>query len=184
VKAVLAKARAAVDAKRGSEQTQATIRVASQTPMVSAPVAVAEAAPPAVIPPVVETKPPVVETPKPPAPVAAKPAPAPVITTPATVPPQAAKRVAGGGTAESHHKTGRALMMEDKFEDAIAELSVAIEMNPNLALAINARGYSQLRLRRYTEALRDFERALALDPSYQNAQQNRAAARRMLGLKD
>ena len=75
-------------------------------------------------------------------------------------------------------------MMEDKFEQAIAELTVAIEMNPNHALATNARGYSQMRLGRYTEALRDFDRALAFDPNYQNAKQNRAAARRSLGLKD
>jgi tetratricopeptide (TPR) repeat protein len=100
------------------------------------------------------------------------------------VKPAPAPVAASGGTAESHHKAGRALMAQDRFEEAVAELSAAIEINPNHTLAFNARGYAQMRLRRYTEALRDFERALALDPNYQNAQQNRAAARRALGLKD
>ena len=34
-------------------------------------------------------------------------------------------------------------MAQDRFEEAISELNIAIEMNPNHALAINARGYAQ-----------------------------------------
>ena len=46
---------------------------------------------------------------------------------------------------------------------------------------MNARGYAQLRLRRYQQAIDDCSQAIRLNPRYGNAYWNRSAAKRAMG---
>jgi Tfp pilus assembly protein PilF len=49
-----------------------------------------------------------------------------------------------------------------------------------LARAYNARGFAYLRQRDYQHAIADFDQAIKLDPKYENATQNKAAAIRAM----
>jgi tetratricopeptide (TPR) repeat protein len=111
-------------------------------------------------------------------------APPPAVPKPeAAAPKPALPAAAGGKSAEGHHMAGRALLQQGRFEEAMAELDSALEMNPKLALAWNARGYSKMRLGRYMDAVMDFDKALELNPGYANAKQNKEAAFRMMNPK-
>jgi tetratricopeptide (TPR) repeat protein len=64
------------------------------------------------------------------------------------------------------------------YEDAIAEFTQAIEINPALAAAHFARGVVYWReLNDYERAVRDFTRALELNPRLANAYLNRGLSR-------
>lgn len=71
-------------------------------------------------------------------------------------------------------------MQESRFDAAIVELTCAVELNPKLALAWNALGYAKMRLGRYMEAVLDFDKAIEINPAYENAKQNKESAFRML----
>ena len=60
-------------------------------------------------------------------------------------------------------------------------MSQAIQLNPNVAHAYNARGYVYMRQHDYQHALADFNDAIRLQPNYPNAYQNRAVTRKALG---
>ena len=72
-------------------------------------------------------------------------------------------------------------MEQEKFEEALENFDQALQLDPNHALALNARGYARLRLRYYETALSDFNDAIRLNPSYANAYWNRSAAKKALG---
>jgi tetratricopeptide (TPR) repeat protein len=114
-----------------------------------------------------------------PAPAAAA-APAPPASSPAPTAPPAAPPKDAARRAEACHAEGRRLIQQERFEEAIVQLTCAVTLNPKAALAWNARGYARMRLGRYREAIADFDRALALQPSYENARQNREAALRRI----
>jgi Flp pilus assembly protein TadD len=84
------------------------------------------------------------------------------------------------GNAQQHEARGRAFTQSEKYPEALAELTQAIQLNPNASRAYNARGYVYLRLRDYQYALADFNDAIRLDPNYANAIQNRAAVLKLL----
>ena len=63
-------------------------------------------------------------------------------------------------------------------------MSEAIRLDPYLATAFNARGYCYFRLKRYQEAIADFDQAIKLNPAYGNAYTNRASARHASGNED
>ena len=85
--------------------------------------------------------------------------------------------------AEQHDQRGRALTASGKYDEAIAELTEAIRLQPDLARAYNGRGYVYLLKRDFQHALADFDDAIRLDPNYANAIANRATALRGLGKK-
>lgn len=80
------------------------------------------------------------------------------------------------GNAETHHQAGRNLLQSGKFQQAVEELTLAVQMNPRLALAWNARGYAYMRLAQWQKAVADFDQALSIDPNYANARRNRESA--------
>jgi tetratricopeptide (TPR) repeat protein len=100
-------------------------------------------------------------------------------------PPSALATRAGDDTAgkiaDRYNRRGRSLSNRGKFDEALRILSQAIEIDPNLPAALNARGYAQLRLRNYERAIGDFSKAIRLNPNYVNAYHNRAVARRLAG---
>lgn len=81
------------------------------------------------------------------------------------------------------NKLGRELINKGDFEQAANVLTEAVALDPGMAQAWNALGFAKMLLRRYDEALADFDRALKLDPNYANAQQNRASAVRAMGAR-
>jgi tetratricopeptide (TPR) repeat protein len=67
------------------------------------------------------------------------------------------------------------------FEEALADLTRAIELDPGLAWAIAGRGDTYRIMRRYEEALADFTRAIELDPGLAWAIADRGNTCRVMG---
>jgi tetratricopeptide (TPR) repeat protein len=83
--------------------------------------------------------------------------------------------------ANRFYRQGRDLSEQENFEAAVQAFDQALEIDPTHALALNARGYAQLRLRNYQGAIDDCTQAIRLNPSYANAYVNRSVARRASG---
>ena len=78
----------------------------------------------------------------------------------------------------AHRSRGNRSSDRSAYDEALAELTQAIELDPNLAQAHYARGAIYWReLNDYGRAVRDFSSALALDPRIANAYLNRALSR-------
>jgi tetratricopeptide (TPR) repeat protein len=87
-------------------------------------------------------------------------------------------------SAAAHNQLGRDLLNQGKYQEAIAELTVAIAQQPDFALAYNARGFGYYLMRDYKNALADLDEAIRLNPNYANAYHNRSLARRATGDRD
>ena len=72
-------------------------------------------------------------------------------------------------------------MADGKLQEAVAQFTRALALDPKFALAYNGRGFAFLRLKQYSAAVADFDQAIRLNPAYANAYQNRSAARRAMG---
>ena len=83
--------------------------------------------------------------------------------------------------ATRFYRQGRYLSEQENFEQAVQAFDQALQIDPTLALALNARGYAQLRLRNYQGAINDCSQAIRLNPGYANAYLNRSVARRATG---
>jgi tetratricopeptide (TPR) repeat protein len=100
------------------------------------------------------------------------------------VPRPAAPAIQKGGlSAEEHEASGRRLTKEKQYAQAEAELNEALRLRPDLATALNARGFLYLKKGEYAAAIHDFTRAVELKPDYANAYKNRSVARRAAGDK-
>ncbi len=84
-------------------------------------------------------------------------------------------------TAEQHNLLGRQLSTAGRYREAIVELTEALRIAPNFALALNARGFALFMLHEWTPAIADLDRAILLNPNYGNAYHIRAIARKAIG---
>jgi hypothetical protein len=84
-------------------------------------------------------------------------------------------------TAQQHNILGRELTKAGRYREAIVELTEALSIAPDFALAFNARGFAWLLLHEWARAIEDENRAILLNPKYANAYRIRAAARRSAG---
>jgi tetratricopeptide (TPR) repeat protein len=114
------------------------------------------------------------------APVARRVSVAPQVITPAAN-AFANKEPHGSRDANRYYRQGRYLAEQENFEEAEKAFTQAIQVDPTLALALNARGYARLRLRRYQDAIEDCSQAIKLNPAYANAYLNRSVAKRAMG---
>ncbi len=88
-----------------------------------------------------------------------------------------------GADANYFYRKGRAYADQERFEVALPFFNQAIQMDPNMATALNARCYAHIRLHHYDQALADCSEAIRLNPSYANAYRNRAVAKHFAGDK-
>jgi len=85
------------------------------------------------------------------------------------------------GAAQQHNALGRQLTQARRYPEAIAELTEALRLEPDFALALNARGFARFMLHDWTGAREDLDQAIRLNPSYRNAYKIRAALKGTLG---
>lgn len=79
------------------------------------------------------------------------------------------------------YKEGRALVQQSDFTAAAAKLAQAAALDSKDPLIWNALGYSRMRQKQYKAALAALNKAIALNPRYQNAYENRSAVKHFLG---
>lgn len=87
----------------------------------------------------------------------------------------------GSSEQQSHNNKGSALIDSGRWEEAIAELDVAIQEEPGNATAYSNRGYAYSKLGQLELAIADYDKAIALDPTHAAAYTNRAIAYLELG---
>jgi tetratricopeptide (TPR) repeat protein len=68
------------------------------------------------------------------------------------------------GLAKSIAQRGETYLLMERYPEAIADFSRAIELDSEDKGAISARGYTYRLIERYPEAIADFSRAIELDP--------------------
>jgi hypothetical protein len=114
-----------------------------------------------------------------PAPVAANSSVA-VRLTPA--PPVAVKApILKSAAAQQHNILGRQLSKAGHYREAIAELTAALVIDPDFALAYNARAFALVMLRDWSRAIEDLNHAIQVNPNYGDAYKIRAVARKAVG---
>jgi tetratricopeptide (TPR) repeat protein len=99
------------------------------------------------------------------------------------VAPKTMERAGAAPKLSSHqlYLAGRELIKQKEFKAASAKLAQAAGLDPSDPKIWNALAYSRMQQNNYKEALADLNKAIALDPRYQNAYENRSAAKHMLG---
>jgi tetratricopeptide (TPR) repeat protein len=112
-----------------------------------------------------------------------RPVPVPVAAPVPPVSPPAVSKPGQSLAAEAMYYTrrGRSRIAQNRYQDAVADLGKAIDLDPSCAEAYNSRGYAYLREREYTQAIADFTSAIRLNVRYANAYLNRGVARKLAG---
>ena len=105
-----------------------------------------------------------------------------LVATPVPLPmtPQVS-RVLAPLTAEQHNLLGRELSRVGRYTEAIVELTEAIRIAPDFALALNARGFALFMLHDPARAIDDLDKAIFLNPNYGNAYRIRGTAKKAIG---
>ncbi len=75
-------------------------------------------------------------------------------------------------TVRTHLDHGRACLDKRKYDDAIADYTKAIALDPKLAQAYYNRGYTYEKKGDREQAIADFRKALEIDPSDQYAKES------------
>jgi tetratricopeptide (TPR) repeat protein len=166
----------AIQTKRHATPIAAPILRSSQEPKVTPEVSSARREIDLASPPVPASRPQVPQTQKP-APLLPAVAPGPVSM------PQVSERTgrASKPAGQQLYKAGRALLEQEEFTAASAKLAQAAALDASNPQIWNALGYSRMRQKNYKAALAALDKAIVLNPRYQNAYQNRSAVRHMLG---
>lgn len=79
---------------------------------------------------------------------------------------------------------GELEVAQSQYDQAIADLTAAINLNGQDADYFDFRGAAYTRMNRYAEAVADFSRAIALNPQFAQAYINRAAIRMAVSVQD
>jgi tetratricopeptide (TPR) repeat protein len=80
----------------------------------------------------------------------------------------------GDKTAVRAYLEGKSTLAEGKVEDAKNALTTAIERFARHALAYERRGFINIQLKNYTDALYDYDKSLAINPHHADAYYGRA----------
>ncbi len=83
--------------------------------------------------------------------------------------------------AQEHNALGRQLTAAGRYSQPIVELTEALRLAPDFAMALNARGFARFKLRDWAHAIEDLDQAILIDPKYANAYRIRAVARTAIG---
>jgi hypothetical protein len=108
-------------------------------------------------------------------------APPAAVATTAKIQPAVSRGTSPSAEALRGNIQGRQLTAAGRYREAIAELTEALRIAPDFALAWNARGFAFVMLRDWGRALRDLDQAILLNPGYRDAYHIRAIARKASG---
>ncbi len=87
-------------------------------------------------------------------------------------------------TAISYFNRGLAYQSKEQYDQAIADYTKAIELDPKYARPYNNRGLAYKNKGQYDQAIADFTKAIELDPKYTYAYYNRGNAYQSKGQYD
>jgi hypothetical protein len=93
----------------------------------------------------------------------------------------AAAACSGSSQATEHYNRAGELQEGEQWEEAIAELDQAIELDPEFSLAYVRRGTAYFSLEQYEQAIADYDTAIELDPDSAYAYANRGSAYAAVG---
>ncbi|REK27708.1 MAG: tetratricopeptide repeat protein [Planctomycetota bacterium] len=85
------------------------------------------------------------------------------------------EHAADGQEAAGHQTRGYILLLQRKFNEAVEELTKAVELNPNSLLAYQRRAAAQMELGNMEAALSDFGEVIRRAPNESHGYNNRAA---------
>lgn len=83
--------------------------------------------------------------------------------------------------AEEVKNEANRLFGENKFPEALALYSRAIELNPNVAVYYSNRAFAYTKMEQYGAAIEDASKAIQVDPTYAKAYYRRGSAFMLLG---
>jgi hypothetical protein len=104
-----------------------------------------------------------------------------LVLPPVAVPPPRSAKDSRSETAQKHNLKGRQLTAARRYRQAIAELTEAIRLEPDFALAYNARGFAHYLAHDYAAAIADLSHAIRLNPGYGGAYKIRSVVRKAAG---